>query len=157
MSEQHMFEIFQKMFSKQEIKDLTESLIIDVANGYELFGEYLVTKKDRKYQLTKYGTALDVTFYSLQNAIIYATSDKRNKVMETKRILELDILLEGANSGIITYKNYTEKVKDVESKIVGYNKLNEAKLRKKSIVNEIEKYMRETKSWQESRFKQAIK
>ncbi len=157
MNESHMFEILHNLFSKKELNKLINSLIVDLPDGYELFGEYIISRKPKKYTLTKYYSNLSETFNSLQNAIIYATFHKRNKVYESKRILELDVLLEGSKMEIDLYLKNLKLSKNLETYSIRYNKLNEAKLKRDYLVAEIEKYMLETKSWQEKRFKEAMK
>ncbi len=152
-----MFEILHNLFSKKELNKLINSLIVDLPDGYELFGEYIISRKPKKYTLTKYYSNLSETFNSLQNAIIYATFHKRNKVYESKRILELDVLLEGSKMEIDLYLKNLKLSKNLETYSIRYNKLNEAKLKRDYLVAEIEKYMLETKSWQEKRFKEAMK
>ena len=154
MSEKHMFDILKSILSKNEVAKLTDTLIITVPDGYELFGEYLISKKGGKYIVTKYNTHLTETFYSLQNATIFATLYKRNKVVEAKRILELDILLESANAEIIRYK---EHGKDYETRIIAGAKYEEARHRKFLVSSEIKNYLSEAKMWQEGRYREAVK
>jgi hypothetical protein len=140
--------------SKNEIKKLEDALIITVPDGYELFGEYLISKDDTKYIVTKYNTFLEESFYSLQNATIFVTLYKRNKVVEAKRMLELDILLESSNADIIRYKEHGH---DYETRIIASAKYEEARHRKFLVSNEIKDYLTESKSWQEGRYREAVK
>lgn len=149
-----MFEILQNLLSKNEIAKLEDTLIITVPNGYELFGEYLIYKEENRYSVTKYNTDLCEYFYSLQNATIYATLYKRNKVVEAKRMLELDILLESANADIIRYKTHG---KDFETRIIASAKFEEARHRRFTVSNEIKNYLFEAKMWQEGRYREAVK
>lgn len=154
MSEKHMFEILQNLLSKNEIQKLEDTLIITVPGGYELFGEYLIFKQENRYSVTKYNTDLEEYFYSLQNATIFATLYKRNKVVEAKRMLELDILLESANADIIRYKTHG---KDFEARIIASAKFEEARHRKFIVSNEIRDYLSDAKMWQEGRYREAVK
>lgn len=149
-----MFEILKSILSKNEIAKLTDTLIITIPGGYELFGEYVISKQNNKYIVTKYHTFLEETFYSLQNATIFATMHKRNKVVEAKRMIELDILLESANADIIRYKEHGY---DYETKIIAAAKYEEARHRKFLVSNEIKDYLSETKMWQEGRYREAVK
>lgn len=149
-----MFDILKKILSKDEIKKLEDALIITVPDGYELFGEYHISKHKNKYVVTKYKTYLEESFYSLQNATIFATLHKRNKVVESKRILELDILLESSNADLLRYKDHGS---DYEAKIIASAKYEEARHRKFLVSNEIKTYLSDAKSWQEGRYREAVK
>lgn len=149
-----MFDILKKILSKDEIKKLEDALIITVPDGYELFGEYHISKIKNKYVVTKYKTYLEESFYSLQNATIFATLHKRNKVVESKRILELDILLESSNADLLRYKDHGS---DYEAKIIASAKYEEARHRKFLVSNEIKTYLSDAKSWQEGRYREAVK
>ena len=140
--------------SKKEISKLSDALIITVPDGYELFGEYLISKHENRYLVEKYSTDLSVYFYSLQNATIFATLYKRDKVVEAKRMIELDILLESANADIIRYKN---RGNDYEARIISSAKYEEAKHRKYTVSEEIKNYLHDAKMWQEGRYREAVK
>jgi hypothetical protein len=154
MSEKHMFDLLKSILSKSEISKLQDTLIITVPDGYELFGEYLISKRKGKYIVTKYNTHLTESFYSLQNATIFATLYKRNKVAEARRMLELDILLESSNADIIRYKEHGS---DYETRIIAGAKYEEARHRKFLVSNEIKNYLSEAKMWQEGRYREAVK
>lgn len=149
-----MFEILKGILSKNEISKLQDTLIITVPEGYELFGEYLISKENNRYKVIKYHTDLEEYFYSLQNATIFATLYKRNKVVESKRMLELDILLESANADIIRYKTHG---KDFEARIIASAKFEEARHRKFTVSHEIMNYLSDAKNWQEGRYREAVK
>ena len=154
MSEKHMFDILKQILSKNEIQKLEDALIITVPDGYELFGEYLISKNENKYVVSKYKTHLSESFYSLQNATIFSILYKRNKVVAAKRMLELDILLESASADLIRYKDYGS---DYEAKVIASTKFEEARHRKFLVSNEIRDYVTDSKTWQEGRYREAVK
>lgn len=149
-----MFDILKKILSKNEIKKLEDALIITVPDGYELFGEYLISKDQTKYVVSKYKTHMTESFYSLQNATIFTTLYKRDKVAEARRMLELDILLESANADLIRYKDYGSTY---EAKIIASAKFEEARHRKHLATTEISRYLSDAKMWQDARYREAIK
>lgn len=149
-----MFEVLKKILSRNELEKLEDALIITVPTGYELFGEFLIEKHENKYVVTKYKTHLRETFYSLQNATIFAMLYKRNKVVDAKRMLELDILLESAYADLIRYK---DRGTDFETHLVSEAKFQEARHRKFTVTKEISTYLTETKMWQEGRYREAVK
>ena len=152
-----MYEILKTLFSKKKLELLSDSLIISLPNGYELFGEYLISKQKNVYTVSKYYTDLNESFYSLQNATVYCIFHKRNDIVRTKRITEIDLLLEGARANIQLYKSKIQSCKDIEIKSIFLNKLNEAVLHRKHILSEMEDYATDSRKWQERRFKEAIK
>jgi hypothetical protein len=154
MSEKKMFAMLKQILSKDELSKLEDTLIITVPGGYSLFGEFLISKNNNKYVVSKYTTNLEEQFYSLQNATIFAILHKRNKVAEMRRMLELDILLESANADLIRYK---DRGTDLETMIISSAKFQEARHRKFLVSTEISEYLRETRLWQEGRYKEAAK
>lgn len=150
-------DIVKKLFNKKELEYLSGLVIIDTPTGYELFGEYSISKIGEKFNVKKISTFVEHNFYSLQNAIVWATLDKRNKVVDRNRVIDLDMLLEGTKSTIDLQQILTKRAKDNETKLIYYSKLNEALLKKKQIVSEITKYIDDTKKWQELQFIQAKK
>lgn len=154
MNEKKKFDILKRIFNKTELQKLEETLIITVPSGYELFGEFLISKENNKFCVTKYNTALEEYFYNLQNATIFTILYKRNMVADAKRMLELDILLESANADIIRYKDYGSTI---EARVIADAKFEEAKNRKHRVTAEITGHLKNTKLWQENRYKEAIK
>lgn len=149
-----MFDTLKRILSKKELDKLESTLIITVPDGYELFGEFLISKHENRYCVQKYKTGLSEYFYSLQNATIFAILYKRNKVVDTKRMIELDILLESANADLIRYK---DRGTTLETIIISSTKFEEARHRKFLVMAEIANYLSETKTWQEGRYREAIK
>ena len=56
MNENKVFDIVKKIFSKDEINHMAESLIIKSDIGYELYNKYCITKKDNRFQVIKFPT-----------------------------------------------------------------------------------------------------
>lgn len=152
-----MFEILKNLLSEKEISKLEETLIITVPGGYELFAEYFIAKAKVGYKVKKYKTDLNEHFYSLQNATIFAILHKRNKIVEAKRMRELDMLLENANAEIELHKKHGITFQDTEAKVIAFSKYEEARHKKKIYSSEVAEYLSETKSWQEGRYREAVK
>lgn len=152
-----MFEILQNLLSKQEIEKLEDSLVITVPGGYELFGEYTIIKQKSGYKVSKYNTDLDEHFYSLQNATIFASLYKRNKIVDAKRMIELDVLFEGTGAEMERHKNHKFDKSLTEAEIISFSKYEEARHKRYVLSQEIKEYLRETKNWQEGRFREAVK
>ena len=149
-----MFDTLKRILSKDELSRLEDTLIITVPDGYQLFGEYDIEKESNRYVVYKIKTDLAERFYSLQNAVIFAILYKRNMIVEAKRMIELDILLESANADLIRYK---DRGSDLESRIISSAKFQEARHRKFIVSSEITDFLKETRQWQEARYRRAIK
>jgi hypothetical protein len=134
-----------------------ESIIYEIKGGYELFGEFQIKKKDNQYIVTKTRTDLEETFYNLKNAIVWVTMYKRNKLTEADRVKNLDILLEGAEVSQELHKKLYDKTKDLDTKTIYFVKLQEAVMKKTSILEELDKYILNTKTWQNKQFKSVTK
>ena len=152
-----MFGILQKILSKNEIELLADSLIITVGNGYELFGEYRISPVKNKFVVTRYSVHLNKEFFSLKNAIVWATLDKRNHIVDANRISDLDVLLEGAAASMDLHRVLSDRATTLDTKSIHVTKMREAQLKHQHLQHEISSYIRETKRWQNQRFKQAIK
>lgn len=151
------FDILQKVFHGSHVNDLVGSIIYEIDNGYELFGEFQITKKNNRYIVTKFGSALSEEFFNLKNAIVWVTMYKRNKIVESNRVKNLDIMFEGAEVSYQVHKKLHEKAKDLDSKSLYFAKLQEDSVKKQAIGEELDKYIMNAKTWQYRQFKQAAK
>lgn len=152
-----MFAALKNIMSKDEMDALSKSLIITTKNGYELFGEYTISPKKHMYEVKRYTSYLDKKFYNLRNAVVWTTLDKRERIKDAQRVAELDILIEGAIASIALYRELCENAKDLDSRTIYYAKLQEAKLKQLTLQEEIASYIRDSKRWQNQKFKLAAK
>jgi hypothetical protein len=153
-----MYNILKKLLSEQELRGLSGIVVIEDGDGYVLFNEYKITPiKNKKYLLTSFNTHLRVTFYSLRNAVIYATLDKRNRVAECSSILMFDQLLEGTEANIQLHNQLIKKTKNPDSRGLYEIKLVEDKNKKSQIQHNLNQYAKEVKKWQYRQFTEAAK
>lgn len=158
LNEQQMFKILQKILDKKEIASLAENIVFADPDGtYHLYGDYSIKKNTDKYVLSKKGTYTLIPFFNLRNAVIYTSFDKRNMIMNAKRIIELDSLQEGTLSAIQIYRNLMNKTKDLERKTIYSAKFNEGRARKSRIEEELNGHALNSKRWQEQMFSQVTK
>lgn len=157
MNESAKFAILKRLFDATDITELQKRLVIETDRGYELFGEYVIALVENKYVITKNRTDLYKEFYNLKNAIVWATFDFRNSISNANRVDELDMLIEGLSSSINTHQQYYDTSKDMDRKIIYFTKMQEARLKRKVLQNEVTRFINETKRWQESQFKKAAK
>lgn len=157
MNESAKFAILKRLFDNTDISELQKHLVIETDRGYELFGEYVIALNEGKYVITKNRTDLYKEFFNLKNAIVWATLDYRNSISNANRVDELDMLIEGLTASINMHQEYYNKSKDADRKLIYFTKLQESRLKKRSLQHEIGRYINETKRWQESQFKKAAK
>lgn len=152
-----MFQILNKLFSKQELNELATKLVIQEDNIYTLFGEYELTKTDKGYTVTKNHTDLVKYFFSPKNAVVWTSLYKRSKLADAERVETLDKILEGTVFNIDLYQHLYKKAKNLDSQTMYRIKMEESKAKRKLINEELEDYIKNTRAWQEKQFKEAIK
>lgn len=152
-----MFDIVKKIFNKNEINHLAESLVIKSDIGYELYNKYSITKRNEKFTVRKFNTHVNKSFYSLRNAVIWTTFDKKDYIVDSEIIVKLDIKLESLDTNIQLYKNLCNKSKNYDSKIIYFTKLDENKLERQYILGRIESYSQQVKNLQNKMYMEAIK
>lgn len=125
-------------------------------NNYELFNKYYISKiSENKFLVsTSYEQK---TFAFLKNAVMWCTFKRRDKFFEMSRIEELDTILSGLDIMIEQHKRLVRLNKDVDTKLIYLAKLNEDKLKKQSILNELKKYTIDAKFWQLKKFETTVK
>lgn len=158
LNEHQMFRILQKILDKKEIANLAENIVFEDPEGnYHLYGDYSIKRNMDKYVLYKKGTFTVISFFNLRNAVIYTSFDKRNMIMDAKRILELDILQEGTLSSLEIYRNLMNKTKDLERKTIYSAKFNESRAIKSRIEEELNSHALSSKKWQELMYSKVTK
>lgn len=157
MNEINMFSILKKLLSKEEIQQLAELLVIEGKHGYELFDEYSIEKTDMGYIVKKYKTFVEHTFFNLRNAVVWATLDKRNKIIDANSVVDLDLKLQSTLASLELHQKLCRKTKNVDSKSLYFIKLNEDRVKKYHILSKLDNYVIETKRWQNKKFTEAIK
>jgi hypothetical protein len=157
MSEINMFSILKKLLSKEEIQQLAEMLVIEGKSGYELFDEYSIEKTDMGYIVKKYKTFVEHSFFNLRNAVVWATLDKRNKILDANSVVTLDSQLQSTLASLELHQKLCKKTKNIDSKSLYFIKLNEDKVKKYHIMSKLDNYVIETKRWQNKKFAEAIK
>ncbi len=138
------------------LPNLQNIIIFQDADGtYQLFNKYSINKIASgefivgSNTVTKY-----TTFYNLQNAVAWCIFDVRDKVREASRIAELDYKLSSVDIDILVHSKLFKKSKNTEEKLIYIAKLDDDKLKKKVITDELYTYMSDSRKWQTKRFDQ---
>jgi len=157
MRDKKMFEKFKRLITDNDLAALEKALVITTNGGYELFGEFFIKPTNNKFIVEKYHTSLTEEFHSLRNAVAWATMYKRERVGDANRVLDLDLMLEGTVVNLEVHTQLYKKAKDIDKKLIYSAKLQEDKLKKTMITAELNRYILNSKTWQEKRFKEAVK
>jgi len=154
VSEAQIFTKLEKTISKTEIDKLADLSIFQESDGsYLLFNKYSIVKTKDGYTVKQnHLIDGDVSFYVLKHAVTWCTYDKRNRIMDSNRIVHLDRELTSLDSAIAIHQNLAKKSKELDSKLIYLAKLGEEKVRRNRIQQELQSYVLESKFWQIRRF-----
>ena len=150
-----------KMISKLErtvghnsISKLQDISVFEDKDGsYNLFNKYTITKIKLMYEVTGPSIPDKLEFFTLKNAVAWCSFDKRIRVSDCKRIVQLDRNLAGIDTMIQQHQRLINSSKNVETELIYIAKLGEEKLKRKLMTEELEGYIQESKNWQLRRFK----
>lgn len=144
----------EKIMTSELIGDLEDIVIFQNSDGsYDLFNTYVIEKKsDKEYFVSMKKTHTEHSFYSMKNAVTWCIFDKRNRIVQANRILLLDNQLGGLDVDIQLHTKIFKNSKNSEDKLIFLAKLNEDKLKKKTVTDELYTYINDSKQWQTKRF-----
>jgi hypothetical protein len=153
-TKKHNTDKIEKIITSEIIGDLEDIVIFQNTDGsYELFNTYMIEKKSEKeYYVSMKKTYTEHTFYSIKNAVTWCIFDKRNRIVEANKILLLDHRLGGLDTDILLHTKIFKNSKNSEDKLIFLAKLNEDKLKKKTVTDELYGYINDSKQWQTKRF-----
>jgi hypothetical protein len=145
---------FEKILGNKFLSELENKAIFQNSDGsYELFNHYCITKTgESQYLVTTKTSFFSHTFYSLKNAVIWCTYDKRNKFIECIKVIDLDRKLSSLDAVLVLHKKLFARANTTESKMIYVAKLNEEKLQKNQVQRELNGLASESRRWQLSRF-----
>jgi hypothetical protein len=141
-----------ELIPKKDIKSLQDIVIFQDENGdYVLFNKYTIHKSDVGYTVSIDHIHNTYVFYSLKNATVWCTLDKRNKILEASTVLNLDQKLAGLDSSIVIQSSLVKRAKNDDDKLVYIAKLSQARAVKRKVLREIDDFIVDSKRWQLSR------
>ena len=157
MAKKDFISSLKKVVKDKQLENLEKYLVINVNDGYELYGEYFIKPEFGNFTVSKIGTATSQKFNVLRHAVAWASLDKRGSYTDATRIVLLDQLLEGASVDLQIHQNMYRKASDVEKKLIYSAKIQEDKLKKSQVMAELNTYITTAKNWQYRQFKEAAK
>jgi len=153
INEPKTFDILNKILNKEKMSILERKMIFQDDDGsYNLFGTYIIKKTIMGFVVEKKHTHTVQTFMDLRNAVTWSTLDKCQNFNDSARVLYLDQLLSGTTQNMMAHENLCKKTKDLEKRILYLNKINEDKIKKRSISIELNNYTEKCKMWQYRQF-----
>lgn len=153
MIDQKTFEKIANAIPKRDLQTLQDISVFQDSDGtYSLFNKYTINKTNAGFDVTIDGSYTSHTFSILKNAVTWCTLDKRERISEANRILYLDIKLASLDTSIAIHNNLLKKSKTNDDKLIYIAKLTEEKVKKRSILHEIDGFIMESKRWQSQRF-----
>lgn len=146
------------LFREEKISNELKDYIVyqEIDGSYQLFEQYSIIKHKEVYVLNKLKTYTEKTFISLRNAVTWATLDKSKNYVEANRVLDLDLLLSGANENMKVHTKLIKTTKDIDQALIYITKLDEDKVKKQLILYELDGYISQTTRWQRKKFEQKI-
>lgn len=146
---------FDKIVTSDEIKNLQSISIFEITtNKYLVFGKYYIYKKSKNnVDVLTYGGDLIHSFSNLRNAICWCIYDIRGRYNSCNRIIALDRNISSEEVQISVHERLFKKSKKMEDKLIFLAKLNEEKLKRKEMYNELEEYIHHSDIWQKKKYR----
>lgn len=144
-----IFKKIERVIQKDQIRSLEDIIVYQDENGiYQLFETYSIEKVDSLYVVSGNKMTKNLSFAVLKNAVTWCTYDKRNRIIDAKKIFELDQQLSRIDSDIIIRQSMIHRTKIADEKLIYIAKLGEDKIRRKHMVKQLDDYIQESKNWQ---------
>lgn len=148
-----IFTKLKKVIPEDTINSLAElSVLKDSDGSYHLFDKYTIRRVKDEYVVTVNSFDTTKIFYTLKHAVAWCTFDKRNKILDSNRIHDLDKKVAGLESTIQGHQKLIKSTKNMDDKLIYLAKLGEEKMKKRQLYDELGRYIATSKSWQNNRF-----
>jgi len=144
-----------RIISQKERKDIESISIFEISkNYYSVFGKYFIHKKSKSnVEVIQINGEVVHNFFSMRNAICWCIYDIRGKYVSANRVITLDRNISNEEAQIAVHNSLFTKAKAIDDKLIFLAKLNEEKLKRIQMVNELESYISESDFWQQQKFK----
>jgi hypothetical protein len=144
----------EKLMKTDFVGQLEDVIIFQNSdNSYELFNMYHITKNNNNEYIVKMHTTFTThNFNTLKHAVAWCTFDKRNRIVDSNRIYDLDKKVAGLESTIQGHQKLIKSTKNMDDKLIYLAKLGEEKMKKRQLYDELGRYIATSKSWQNNRF-----
>jgi hypothetical protein len=151
MNDKQLFQALEKIINENTVNKIKNTAVIKEGDQYRLFEKYIVKKTKVGFQVTRISDDNSKLFTSIKYAVTWATLDKRNLIVEANRVLQLDDILAGLEVSTKLLEKYNKKTQN----FIYLNKLNENRLKRVSLIKELDSYTVKAKQWQMTQFAQS--
>lgn len=143
------------MLTTSDFQKLLDVIIFQETDGtYNLFNKYYIKKKNENDIVVSLINGDNInSFYNLKNAVCWCVFDKLGKYGLADRVVNLDLSLSSVEVHIAIHSKLFKKAKKTEDKLIYLAKLNQDKLQKKAMSEELSQYIRDSYTWQQQRFR----
>lgn len=142
------------IIATSEFSKLLDVVIFqDIDGSYNLFNKYRINKissSNVEVSLIK-GDSIN-SFINIKNAVCWCVLDKLGKYSLANRVIDLDMILSSVDVHIAIHSNLFKKAKKTEDKLIYLAKLNQDKLQKKAMSEELNNHILNSYNWQQRRF-----
>lgn len=135
--------------------DFIKNLIYDVEDGYILYEKYKILKQTDGYLVERFTDGTNIHFSRLRWAAAWAILDRYNKIIESKRIIELNNVLTSIEAEMIVHKRL-QKIGSSEVKEINRDKYLVALDKQKRFQWEIDKYIIMAKNCQDKGYENEL-
>lgn len=144
-----------RIMSHAQFQTLQEKSIFKNQEGkYHLFNRYFIEKQDENnVVVTLFNGDTVNSFFNMKSAVCWCIFDRRGIFATANRLVVLDNKISGLEVSIAIHKRMYDKAKDTDTKLIYLAKLNEEKLRKRDMSNELSRYLTDSDNWQRKQFK----
>lgn len=143
-----------RMISNSEFAKLQDVVIFQDTDGtYNLFNKYHIKKKNvNEIEVSLNNGDVVNCFFNMKNAVCWCVMDKIGKYHLANRVIDLDMGISSVDVHISIHNNLFKKSKKTEDKLIFLAKLNQDKLQKKAMTEELSEYIQNSYIWQQRRF-----
>lgn len=159
LSDREIEKKFEKVLSKSSISDIESVLVVKMdKENYHLFGRYFIKKKDADNIIVELHNGDEVnSFFNMKSAVCWCVFDRRGLYSSANRIVQLDRKLSGLDVSIAIHKRLYNQATDIESRLIYLAKLNEEKIQKREMTDELTRYVTDSYNWQQKQFDLKVK
>lgn len=136
-------------FFDREIKDAKEMLIVAGPTGYELFGRFKIEPVDSYFYVSDIHYNERVELSSLKHAVAWCILADCGKHHQSRRLQFLDLKLSSLATDTMIHRRKLKSANTDYDKLLYKIKLQEDFHKRKTVINEIDSYIKNSKDLHE--------
>lgn len=134
---------------------LNNNIIFNDEYGYHLFGKYHISKGQEQYRVVRETDDSIRMFAKLRYAATWCILDRYNKIVEAKRVVEINSTLESLWAEMLVHKKL-QKNSNLEIQEIGRDKYLAALDKQKRFQYELDKYIKLAKRCQDKGYENEL-